>query len=200
MREVVATYPAAPALPSPIAEVRSTLMVAGLNGLRRRGHIDRYFEVLDRAHRPTIESTIAGTWMPVDVVCAHYRAIDLLALSEEETDALVTAIGSSMRETTLHAIKSVAAGVGVSPWAVLGVFERAWCRMFRGGGYVVTRTGPKDALIRVVCPPLAEHRYFRTAFCGVLQVAMGLFSSKVYVRLLKETIKTSEFSVRAAWV
>ena len=59
----------------PTTRFRSTWIVSSLEGLRERGCFDRYErQLID--YRDAILSAVAGVWLPVDVVRAHYEACE----------------------------------------------------------------------------------------------------------------------------
>jgi hypothetical protein len=80
----------------PTTRFRSTWIVSSLEGLRERGFFDRYERRLVD-HRDAILSAIAGVWVPVNVVRAHYEACEELSIPDTEY-ALMAKTGSQVRQ------------------------------------------------------------------------------------------------------
>jgi hypothetical protein len=197
--EVVATYPAAGRRPDPVRHVRSTFVTSGIAAIRQRGRFDDYAAALDDASRELLVGAVAGAWLPVDLAVAHYRACDAINLPHDEVVAIGVEVGMRAHENVLQAVKKIAAGVGVTPWALAVQYDRLWPRMFDGGGFRISRVGPKDGVIELLQCPLSESSYFRSAFCGVNLAGLHLVSTKAYVRIQSRPAPHA-FSVRISWV
>jgi hypothetical protein len=198
--ELVSSWPLLPTRAPPLAAVRSTIVTSGLAALRARSLETRYLGHLPREHHAAVESLIAGMWLTTDFVMAHYQACEALNLPFEEAVAIGTAVGARVHETLLITVKKLAAAAGVTPWTVLSQYDRLWQRTFDGGGFTITRTGPKDALVHVTQMPLARFAYFRASYCGVNLAGLRLFATNAYVRLLPHGMSDHSYSFRASWV
>ncbi len=198
--ELVSAWPAPPKKAGPVAAVRSTVLSSGLAALRARNLEARYLGHLPREHHAAVESLIAGTWLPIDFVTAHYRACDELNLPFDEALAIGTAVGARVHESLLVTVKKLAAAAGVTPWTALAQYDRLWVRTFEGGSFSITRTGPKDALIQIMHMPLARFAYFRASYCGVNLAGLKLFATNAYVRLLPSSTTDQAYAFRASWV
>jgi len=62
----------------------------------------------------------------------------------------------------------------------------------------ITRTGPKDVLVRAFKNPLFRYAYFRHACEGHVRLAAEVFSARAYVKLLPQTVPES-CSYRVSW-
>lgn len=173
-------------------------MTSALAALRERGHFERYLGAIDAKSREILLTSVAGTWLPVDLVMRHYTACESLGLSNDECFAMGNAVGARMHQNVLHLVRSLATGAGVTPWTAASRYESFWTRLFDGGGFRIVKVGPKDGLTEFFQLPIAQFAYFRAAFCGVSQVGISLFTTKAYVRV----VGTSKdgFSVRSSWV
>jgi hypothetical protein len=198
MREVIGEYPAPPAQPRPTARVRSTIVTSGLAALRERGYIDRYTAALDPQSRDLLLTTVAGVWLPLDLVMTHYAACETLGLSHDEVFSIGMAVATRMHDNVFHLLRHLATGVGVTPWTAAARYEAFWTRAFDGGGYRLTKAGPKDGLAEYFQFPLANSAYFRSAFCGVSLAGISLFTTKAYVRVI--ATGKDGFTVRSSWV
>jgi hypothetical protein len=178
--------------------VRSTVVTSGLAALRERGHLDAWAAALDPKTRDLLLTTIAGVWLPIDLVMTHYAACESLRLSHDECFAIGGAVGVRMHENVLHLVRHLATGVGVTPWIAAARYGSFWTRLFDGGGFRTVKVGPKDGITEFFQIPMAQFAYFRSAFCGVSLVGISLFTTKAYVRV----VATSKdgFSVRSSWV
>src|SRR5689334_21669100 len=90
---MVHAYPPARGKLNAMRAVRSTLIVSGLQALRERGHYDAWAAAIDPRTRDAILTTIAGVWLPIDLVVDHYRACEALHLSHDEAFAIGSAVG-----------------------------------------------------------------------------------------------------------
>ena len=187
-------------LPSPIVRVRGTLITSSLTALRTRGHIDAYMRHLPIEHHDAIDLVIAGSWVPVDLACVHYRACEALNLPAADQVNIGIDVAARIHGTFLGTITKLATGAGVTPWVGLRQVTRLWLRIVEGGATVMTEIGPKECRLDVYCAPLASNTYFRTAFRGIVQGGCELFSRKAYVRELPSSTHDQSMVYRAAWV
>src|SRR5580704_17776294 len=142
--EIVNEFPPAPTPPRPMVRVRSTVVTSGIAALRERGHFDAYAAALEPKTRDILVTTIAGVWLPIDLVMTHYRACESLGLSHDECFAIGSAVGSRMHDNVLHLVRPLATSAGVTPWMAAARYEAFWTRLFDGGGFRITKVGPKD--------------------------------------------------------
>jgi hypothetical protein len=194
---VVLAYPSRCA---PVAKARSTLLVGSVDSLRRAGHYDRYWGLLEPAFQDAVLHAVVGTWLPLDVALAHYRACDAIGLTPDEEVALGRSTFESAGTVIFGTILKMAKGSGVSPWTVLPHYQRFWDRGYDGGGIRVLRLGPKEARIELVQCPLADHRYYRNALRGLNLGVLGAFTSKVYVKEVASARAPGAMALRAQWV
>lgn len=180
--QVIVLRPVPPALPGPLISVRSTLITSSLKTLQERGHLDAYFTKLPPELRDTIRGTVAGVWLPVDLAYAHYVACDSLGLSQVQLLDIGRAVGDKVQGTLLGTLVTLAKQAGATPWTLLEKLDRLFDRLCIGGGLVVTRVGPKDAVIEIINAPLLEIPYFATAWRGVIQGMCELFCTKAYAK------------------
>src|SRR5271165_3465437 len=78
-------HPRTPELVLRLSAVRSTLVAAGAESLRDLGLYDRYLEKLSMVQRESLASTVAGSWLSLDLMLGHYAACDSLGLTPERT-------------------------------------------------------------------------------------------------------------------
>jgi hypothetical protein len=190
------------AMPSPVRHVtfvRSTLLQASLESLRIRSLVDRYTALLPAQYHEPIMRTLAPTWMPVDTAVAHYRACEELGLLDHEQLDIGGDVGRRVQRSSLSTIVRASKAAGVTPWLGLSSIDRLWFRLMQGGGVSVTKLGPKDAGIVIDQVPLAQFRYFRNGFRGLILAAAELFANKVYVHTMHGQCSSSRLSYKMSW-
>jgi hypothetical protein len=198
--EVVVEFPPAGTQTTPVTRVRSTLVTSSITALRARGLFDAYASHLASSDREALVTMIAGNWIPVALALKHYGACEALALTHDEAQAMGLDVATRVHASVLNTVRRLATGAGVTPWTVIGHYNRLWTRLFDGGAYHIIKTGPKDAVLELFEVPLVELSYFRSAFCGVNQAGLNLFSSKVVVRALPKRRMNGSFAISASWV
>jgi len=196
--ELVARYPAGEAT-APLRRVRSTLICSGIVELRERGLFDTYAATLEGEAREVLVNSIAGIWLPVDIAMKHYAAVDSLGLTEADAFQIGSAAGRRIQESALQTLVRLAAGAGTTPWTVFQVYESLWKRIMDGGGFAVSRVGPKDALIEYRGMPPCQFSYFREAFRGANHSGIGLFAKTVYVHELPKRRSASGMVLQCSW-
>ncbi len=174
--------PCAPGAVPPVTHVRSTLVTSSLQMLKERGMLEAYFTRLPAVHRETVRSTLAGTWLSLELAMAHYRACDALGYSPLEQVEIGRQVGAKIQGTMLGTLASLARQAGVTPWTFLGQWNRLNDRVVTGGGVAVSRLAPKEALVETYRVPLYQVPYFATAWRGVIQGLCELFCAKAYVK------------------
>lgn len=183
--EVIVPFPGPRSTIPPATAYRSTWVVSSLDALRFHGHFERYLEALHE-HREEILACIAGTWLPMPVVSAHYRACDALRLSEAQVIEMGQGPGVRVRRAWFA--RFIAAGetegAREDPWTILAQLGRTWLRGANGGAAGVFRTGPKEARIEYVGCELFRIPYYCQAVRVVLLGLVERFGSDATVRML----------------
>lgn len=184
-----------------VVSVRSTLIQSSLNTLRLRGHFDRYCALIDPAHKATILETLAPEWLPIATGIAHYAACDGLRLSGQELINVGEDVGTRIQGTFIGTMVRRARTIGLTPWVLMGQFERLYERLLQGGGVAIYQLGPKDVRIEIHGLPLSRFEYFRMAFCGVISSGIKLGSGRaVSVKVSEMRAPEQRLTFRAAWV
>jgi hypothetical protein len=187
-------------LVEPATHIRSTQIAASVLALRAHGFFDRYLQgVAVELHEPILRS-VPGTWLPIDVGVAHYRAAEALGLTVDQQLAMGRGVAERIQNGLLGTLVRMAKGAGVTPWTGLEYVPKLWQRTLIGGAVAVYRLGPKEA--RVEChgaPELAELSYFRNGFRGMFASSGLLFCSKIYVHDLVGFTMRRIIGFRVAW-
>jgi hypothetical protein len=179
---------------------RSTLVTTSIQSLRSRGLYDRYAVRLAEADRIALSTAIAGVWLPMRLVVAHYGACEALRLNVGQQLDIALEVGQHVHGTLLRAMLRLAGTAGVTPWAALAYSGKLYERLFRGGGIEVTRTGPKDARVDMVGNPLCDIEYFRVGVRGVYESALELFCQRVFTQEIPWKRVGREMALRISWV
>jgi hypothetical protein len=193
--EVLLPFPASAA---PVRHARSTILLGSIASLRKAGHFEAYSSALSPAHREALLQAVAGTWIPLDVALAHYRAcasLGLTADAEAELGSSTFAQAGSIFGTIMRLGKSA----GVTPWTVLPQFQRFWDRGYDGGGIRVLRLGPKEARMDLIQCPLADIRYYRNACRGLAGTVLQLFCQRLYAQEIPSMRAQGSMALRAQW-
>jgi hypothetical protein len=180
-------------LPTPRSSIpratayRSTWVVSSLESLRTAGLLERYLAALDDRHHEEILSCVAGAWLPMALVRAHYLACDTLAISNLEMAAMKRGPGGHVRRAWFTNYIAAADKAKDSPWTILSQLDRTWHRGADGGAVGVFRLGPKQGRIEYVGCELFDIAYFRQSVRAVLHVLVGRFATAPVVRILPHT-------------
>jgi hypothetical protein len=116
-----------------VTHVRSTLILSSVQSLRAHSLYEHYIGLLDPGMRETVESMIAGAWLPVETALKHYRACDALGLTLANEIALGHEVGSRIQASLLGLLVKGAKSTGATPWTGLGYMDRLWERVFSRG-------------------------------------------------------------------
>lgn len=181
----------------PIHHVRGSLICSSVAELRAHGLFDDYVRHLAPATAEVILSAVAASWMPIGAGVAHYAACDALALRRERMLEIGSASGRRLQQSVFNTFAFLARKAGVDLWHVFPTYPRVWARQYDGGGLVITRHGPKDAVIDVTDLPFARFTYFRSALCGMTQSVLGMFAKSIYVR--ETCTGPSSLSLKVTW-
>jgi len=167
-----------------VTQVRSTLLMSGLQVLREFGYYDRYVELLPAEHHERILYAVTPEWLPVELAVLHYRICDDLGIADAELDAIGQHVSKKIMGTFLGTLTRSSRAFGTSPWIPLGQYDRLWERILYGGGCRVEKAGPKDAVVSSFGIPMLESRYFRNGYLGMQRGAGLLFAKTVSVKRL----------------
>jgi hypothetical protein len=168
----------------PTTRFRSTWIVSSLEGLRERGFFDRYEgRLVD--HRDAILSAIAGVWLPVDVVRAHYEACEELAIPDADY-VLMAKTGSQVRQAWWSRLIAEAQHPQATPWTALHLMHRGWARAADGGAVGVSRLADNRGRMDYVGCSLFEIPYFRRAVRFMIQFLVAHNTARATVRDLSE--------------
>jgi hypothetical protein len=186
--------------PTVLKALRSTIVVSGIAVFRARGIFDAYSANLDKKARDALLTTVAGTWLPADLTMAHFAAVDAIGMAADDCFDIGATSARRFGETLWGTAVRMTRAAGIDPWTIFGMYDRMWKRSFDGGGFVVSRSGPKEAFVEIRAMPFSRHAYFRHALRGTHHAVLELFAKTVYVREVPQKTHPEGFSMRIAWV
>lgn len=167
---------------SSVTSVRSTLLSSSLQAVRERSLDETYTRALPKRYHDQVLGTLAPVWLPIDVAMAHYRAMDSLALPEDQVLSIGRSVGDRLHGTFLGTIVRGARHAGITPWTLASKGERVWSRVFEGGAVGIVKLGPKDGLLSIRGLPLLSFDYFRVGLRGVICAGVEAVAQSCYVR------------------
>ena len=193
-------FVALPVHVAPLRHVRSTLLLGSLATVDNAGYGPAYRQHVPKDALHTIESSVAGMWLPLEVGRAHYLACEELGVSAESAASLGRGTLARTKTLLLGTALAMARNAGVTPWTILSHAQRFWARGCDGGAIGIVQKGPKEALIQLVDCPLLEIRYFRHGLRGLITGIVELVAKKAYLH--DERVPRPETSAvyRAQWV
>jgi hypothetical protein len=180
----------------PVTRVRGTWIASVVRALKATPHFDAYVSELDPATRTAVMGAMAGDWLDIAVLMAHYEACDRLSLPGEE---ILQIAGASLRHAQ-GSVLAVTARAVANPWTLLGQLQRFWDRLFMGGGTAVFKLGPKEARVELVGFPGCSSRYCRIAIRGISQTAFEFISQRAFVTEVPRLASSTSMALRVAWV
>ena len=176
--------------------VRSTLLWSSITELQARGHYDAYLANLPPSVAEVVSTTVAATWLPIEIGDAHFAACEALDLPRD----VAVEIGSSscrrLQQSLLNSFLFLARGAA-DPLALFPAYPRVWGRYFDGGGMVAYQVGPKEVHLELKEIPFFRYRYCHHAIRGMTQALVTLFHEKASVREVAAT--STSVAVRVAW-
>jgi hypothetical protein len=178
---------------------RSTWIASSLKSMREHGYFDRWSEAIEPKYRDIILQSVAGTWLPVEVAVAHYRAYSTLNLAPSSIVQLGHEVQHRVNSTVLSTVVRLSKSAGVTPWLLFSHYQRLWDRVWMGGDIAVEKLGPKEAVVECVGCTLAASEYYRLGFRGVHAGLAEMFCTKVYVSEERGSLTPTSVRWRVAW-
>ncbi len=160
---------------------RSTTLLAEVAVLRDMGYGDAYRSLLAPEGARLLES-VAGTWIEMPLMVAHYDACGRLGLSPAQQVEFGSESARRILGTLLGTAGKLAKSAGASPWTFFENAARFWTRGYEGGGLRVLKLGPKEARVELAGNPLFERPFFRNGFRGYALTLVGLFCTRGWIR------------------
>jgi hypothetical protein len=180
-------------------EVRSTLIMSGIQTVRAHGLFSQYAENLSPSQREYVLGLAAGIWVPIELAVEHYTALDRLALDRVTIESFGAEIAS---RTWKHIFAPVIvhARDGLRPWDALAHSHDTNDRSWRGTDIRIVREGPTQARYEWAGQPCAAIPYFMTSFAAFMRALVNLFSRRSYYEFVPDGCSRSTVTVRLSWI
>jgi hypothetical protein len=184
----------------PVHQVRSTLILNGIQTLRAHGFYSRYLDLLGPETRDQIMSLVAGLWIPIDLPMAHYRAADRLNLDPALIESIGAEVADRVYKTALSSIPALSKRSDVTPWSVLSLAHQNNDTNWKGSDIIIYKEGPREAIYEWTGQPMADVPYFVRSWGGFLRSMTNLFCTKASYHLINERCTTTTISIRLSWL
>lgn len=183
----------------PLTAVRNTVVQASLGELRFAGYYERYAANVDPDVLAELLSNLAPSWVPIDLVDAHYRACDAMSLNAGELQRLGEAVGVRVRQTSI-VVGSKPSDEPVDVWSIVAQLHRAWKRVYLGGSVQIVKLGPKDELIELRGHSLYRYPYFRFGSLAAITAAHEAAGARIQSnRIVRYDALTHEIVLHLTW-
>jgi hypothetical protein len=96
-------------------------------------------------------------------------------------------------------IARLSQNVGTTPWVVLENLHRLNGQTWKGGGFAVHGTGPKDAIVEWHGQPCAPSRHFVIGYVGFLGGLVDLFCRRSFVKLVPHQCASQRIVCAVSW-
>jgi hypothetical protein len=182
-----------------VKEVKGTILVSSIRGLRDEGHYDAYLRNLSPRDREAVQLMVAGEWVSIDLALAHYRACEALSLAPGEIFRLGVMTSRRLTSNFYGTVAKIARASGVTPWSGLAQTPRIFEANCRGGGGTrVVKLGPKEARLEFVAFPLMGIPWCRHGWRGTVTASTEQFCHKCYVTEIESS--ATSVAYRVSWV
>jgi hypothetical protein len=199
--KVLVPFPESMATTPTATHCRTTVLIASLQALKRHKWFDVYKRAIDPQVLDVIETTVAGSWLPLDIAAAHYTTCDSLGISVHETLEIGGEVIMRLQQTLLGTLVRVARSTGaVTPLTVLTRFNQLHARSWIGSGGRVMELGKKDVRLDVAGLSLVHIPYFRASYRGFLRAGARFFAERAVVTEVPEQAGKDGISFRFTWV
>jgi hypothetical protein len=183
----------------PVSDVRSTLILSGIQSLREHGLFQLYSENLPSDARERIAGLAAGIWIPVEVAVAHYSAMDRLGIERRIIEAIGAEVAARAWKHILSPVFARAKRIGPKPWEAFEHTHETIDLNWRGGDVQIVKEGPTQALYEWVGQPCAAIPYFVTSFGSFMRALTKLFSQRANHSVVHERCSRTSIVLRLSW-
>jgi hypothetical protein len=163
-----------------LSAVRRVLIQSSLAELKTLGVYDRYCAFMDPGLLAEMTSLVGPGWVPLQLVQAHYEALDHLEIDEESIRSAGSRTAANVQRALLaNGVQPGDPDSKEVPWSMLGAFARMGKRVYEGSSSQYVKIGRKRLLIENIGNPLYGFRYYRLAHTGFIHAAFGKLGVKV---------------------
>ena len=184
----------------PVVALKAALLHTSIGQLKSHDHYERYLALVDPTVPERIMSTLAMSWIPIELSLAHYQACDNLMLSVEAINGLGTDVGDRMQLTSLAASARSTDERNDAIWEHVGALHRMWARHYQGGSVRVVKLGPHDMQLEQRGFVLNQFRYYRCAQLAAIGVSFEAVGAHVTtLRILDYSAPRDELVMNIGW-
>jgi hypothetical protein len=197
MSEVFLDFTSSPV--EPAREVRSTLIMVGIQAAREHALLRRYLELLSSEMRDRIVGLAAGSWVPVEIAVAHYSAMNRLAIDRRTIEAIGASVAEKTWKHVLAPVLARSKRIGPKPWESLAHAHETMKLSWRGSDVRIVKLAPTQALYEWAGQPCAAIPYFVTSFGSLMRALIGLFASGASYRVAPEQSSPTTVALHLSW-
>jgi hypothetical protein len=186
--------------PKPVTEARSTLIISAIQTIRAQGLYERYVDLLSPELREEIMSLVAGLWIPCALALEHYRTMDRLELPKSTIEAIGAEVAERGYKTVLSRVPALSKRAGATPWSFLVLAHNSLDLNWRGGDIMVTKEGPKEAIVIWGGQPCASVPYFVASWGSLLRATTNLFCTRARHQVVAERCSPTTITIDLSWI
>lgn len=176
------------------------LVQSSLAELKLIGFYERYAACIDARSLAAIADQIGPGWLSLELAMAHYRACDDIGISDAEIEQLGGTAGEKLARTLTVPTASSGPESALSPWSLVGAFERLGKRIYDGGSIQYVKLGPKQLYIENIGNPLFSVHYYRVAHLAFMRRSFETLGANVVdARITKFRASGAMIEVSLAW-
>lgn len=176
------------------------LVQSSVAELKLLGLYERYTACIDPLSLGEINDQIGPGWLSVELAMAHYRAVDAIGINDADVQQLGGTAGEKLARTLTVPTASSGPDSAISPWDLVGAFERLGKRIYDGGSIQYVKLGPKQLYIENIGNPLFSVHYYRLAHLAFMRRSFATLGANVIeARITKFRITGALIEVSLAW-
>jgi hypothetical protein len=180
--------------------VRRMLVHSSLAELKALGLYERYTGCVDPQSLGAILDQIGPGWLSTELALAHYRACDDIGINDADVEQLGATAGEKLARTLTVPTASSGPESALSPWSLVGAFERLGKRIYDGGSIQYVKLGPMQLSIENIGNPLFSVHYYRVAHLAFMRRSFEtLGASVIEARITNYRVSGAMIEVSLAW-
>ena len=182
-------------------ELRGSMYVSSLASVRDLGLLDAYLKLIPEEVQPRLLEVTPATWVPVELIMHHYRAMDRLFPDAEQQRKNGRQASEKTQSGYLKTIFRVARAAGhLDPAVAASKLPTAFSRLWNGGMPTAYRMGPKDVRIELLRYPIATVPYSARGWAGMFEAGLAPTAKRVYVRVDEGFRLEESLAFDVSWV
>jgi hypothetical protein len=184
----------------PLTAVRNVLIQASLAELKTNGHYERYTRLVAPSVLEQLVSSLAPSWVPVELVLAHYEACENLGLSPDEFAEMGKRVGGRVQDAVLVSLAKKVREGDFDLWRAMLPLHRMWPRVFRGGSVQTVKVGPREMVLEEWGFAVNRYHYYRQGHIAALTATYTALGARLTsAKIESYNAPRDELVVRIAW-